>query len=214
MKLDAEHSVKGAGEMGSATVPVALLRVSGSRIPCVRSKIGKNALTDARQCVPTTEQRVQTSSARISRVLTRFGRFCFSLFHLVSACFTYEEFFSKWATKVTLLIKLAQKSRKFLTITHQRALQQRCLARAGQEWNWGAHASRVPRSASRRTEKDPEAPGETPGAATETVALPKLLSLLHCWPSLKNVFCRAPSTSNRDLSDHRFYIISCSNQTT
>ncbi|HZV33846.1 MAG TPA: hypothetical protein VFB72_04650 [Verrucomicrobiae bacterium] len=28
--------------------------------------------------------------------------------------------------------------------------------------------------------KDPEAPGETPGT-TETVALPKLLPLLHSW---------------------------------
>jgi len=29
--------------------------------------------------------------------------------------------------------------------------------------------------------KIPEAPGETPGAATETVALPKRLPLLHAW---------------------------------
>jgi len=58
------------------------------------------------------------------------------------------------------------------------------LRSVGEEWNWdrnwGAHASRVLRSASRRTEKRPEAPGETPGAATETVALPKLLPSLYC----------------------------------
>jgi len=30
--------------------------------------------------------------------------------------------------------------------------------------------------------KGVKAPGETPGAATETVALPKLLLLFHSWP--------------------------------
>jgi len=60
----------------------------------------------------------------------------------------------------------------------------------------------VPRSASRRTEKDPEAPGETPGAATETVALPKLLPLLHSCSSIKKCFLQGsiPACEFRRLS--------------